>query len=55
MRQHEQGEIVWSMSLRELHVHHLDEHELPLFYDSLEDAINDVLTNYEVEANNGDE
>jgi hypothetical protein len=43
------GEIVWSLELRELQVNHLDEHELPLFYDSLEEAINDVLTNYEVE------
>jgi hypothetical protein len=47
------GEIVWSMDLRELQVNHLDEHELPLFYDSLEDAIKDVLENYEVEDNNG--
>ena len=49
MEQHEHGEIVWSMNLRELQVNHLDEHELPLFYDSLEDAIKEVLENYEVE------
>jgi hypothetical protein len=55
MEQHEQGEIVWRMNLRELQVNHLDEHELPLFYDSLEDAIKDVLTNYEVELTFGDE
>jgi len=55
MEQHEQGEIVWKMSLRELQVNHLDENELHLFYNSLEDAINDVLTNYEVELTFGDE
>jgi hypothetical protein len=42
------GEIVWSMNLRELQVNHLDENELHLFYNSLEDAIKDVLDNYEV-------
>jgi hypothetical protein len=36
------------MSLRELQVNHLDESELPLFYNSLEEAIKDVLDNYEV-------
>ena len=49
MQQHEQGEIVWSMNLRELQVNHLNENELSLFYNSLEDAINDVLENYEVD------
>jgi hypothetical protein len=46
---HDKGEIVWSMQLRELDVHHLDENELHLFYNSLEDAINEVLENYDVE------
>jgi hypothetical protein len=55
METNEQGEIVWKMSLRELQVNHLDENELHLFYNSLEDAINDVLTNYEVELTFGDE
>lgn len=55
MEQHEQGEIVWRMSLRELNVNHLNEQELSLFYNSLEDAIKDVLTNYEVELTFGDE
>jgi hypothetical protein len=52
MNQHELGEVVWSMQLRELHVNHMDELELHLFYNSLEDAINDVLTNYEVKVDN---
>jgi len=47
--QHEHGEIVWSMNRRELQVNHMDELELHLFYNYLEDAINDVLENYEVE------
>jgi hypothetical protein len=46
---HQYGETVWSMKLRELQVNHLDENELHLFYNSLEDAINEVLENYEVE------
>ena len=55
MEQHELGEVVWRMNLRELQVKHMDELELHLFYNSLEDAINDVLTNYEVELTFGDE
>ena len=48
MNQHELGEIVWEMTLRELQVNHMDDLELSMFYNSLEDAIQDVLINYEV-------
>lgn len=49
MKQHPLGERVWEMVLRELQVKHLDENELSLFYNSLEDAIQEVLDNYEVD------
>ena len=47
--QHEAGEIVWEMKLRELDVNHMDDLELSMFYNSLEDAIQDVLDTYDVE------
>jgi len=49
MEQHELGEIVFELSLRELQVKHLDSNELSLFYDALEEAIKEVCNNYEVE------
>lgn len=47
--QHALGEVVYTLELRELQVNHLDEHELSLFYNSLEDAVTEVLENFEVE------
>jgi hypothetical protein len=46
--QHKLGEVVWELQYRELQVNHLDENELPLFYDALENAIREVCDNFEV-------
>ena len=45
----EKGEIVWKWQLREYQVKHIDENNLSLFYDALEEAIKEVMNNYEVQ------
>lgn len=45
----ERGEVVWEMKLREYLVKHLDENNLSLFYNALEEAIDEVMKNYDVE------